>query len=116
MVIRETYLARIRPFIGKDIIKVLTGIRRGGKTYYPPIGTVYPDVLEDTDKFPTQLSCAEASVSAPQSMAANITAAMAVVDMVYNILALGDSSVRKVTFSTRSVNVRPETQKRRQAA
>lgn len=96
--------------------QVVCGIRRGGRTYYPPIGTVYPDVLEDTDKFPTQLSCAEASVSAPQSMAANITAAMAVVDMVYNILALGDSSVRKVTFSTRSVNVRPETQKRRQAA
>ena len=32
MVIRENYLSRIRPFIGKDIIKVLTGIRRGGKS------------------------------------------------------------------------------------
>lgn len=32
MVIRETYLSKIRPFIGKDIIKVLTGIRRGGKS------------------------------------------------------------------------------------
>lgn len=32
MVIREAYLAKIRPFIGKDIIKVLTGIRRGGKS------------------------------------------------------------------------------------
>ena len=32
MVIREHYLAKIRPFIGKDIIKVLTGIRRGGKS------------------------------------------------------------------------------------
>ncbi len=89
--------------------QVVCGIRRSGKTYYPPIGTVYPDVLEDTDKFPTELSCAEASVSAPQSMAANITAATAVVSIVYNILALGDSSVRKVTFSTQTVNVRPET-------
>ena len=96
--------------------QVVCGIRRSGKTYYPPIGTVYPDVLEDTDKFPTELSCAEASVSAPQSMAANITAATAVVDMVYNILALGDSPVRKVTFSTRTVNVRPEVQKRRKKA
>ena len=93
--------------------QVVCGIRRNGRTYYPPIGTVYPDVLEDTDKFPTELSCAEASVSAPQSMAANITAATAVVSMVYNILALGDSTVRKVTFSTRSVNVRPELQKKR---
>lgn len=96
--------------------QVVCGIRRGGKTYYPPIGTVYPDVLEDTDKFPTELSCAEASVSAPQSIAANITAATAVVDMVYNILALGDSSVRKITFSTRNVNVRPEVQKQRRKA
>ena len=93
--------------------QVVCGVRRSGKTYYPSIGMVYPDVLEDTDKFPTELSCAEASVSAPQSMAANITAATAVVDMVYNILALGDSTVRKITFSTMTVNVRPEVQKRK---
>ncbi len=91
--------------------QVVCGVRRGGKTYYPPIGAVYPDVLVETDKFPTELSCAEASVSAPQSMAANITAATAVVDMIYNILATGGSTVRKVTFSTQSVNVRPELQK-----
>ena len=91
--------------------QVVCGVRRGGKTYYPPVGMVYPDVLVETDKFPTELSCAEASVSAPQSIAANITAATAVVDMIYNILATGGSTVRKVTFSTQSVNVRPELQK-----
>lgn len=99
--------------------QVVCGVRQAAKTMYPPIGTAYPDVLEDTDKFPTELSCAEASVSAPQSIAANITAAMVVVDMVYNILALGESTVRQVTFSTRSVNVRPVIQqrkKRRKAA
>lgn len=93
--------------------QVVCGVRRNGRTYYPPIGTVYPDVLEDTDKFPTELSCEEAAVSAPQSMAANITAAAAVVSMAYNILALGDSSVRQATFSTRTVNMRPELQKKR---
>ena len=93
--------------------QVVCGVRRSGKTYYPPIGAVYPDVLEETDKFPTELSCAEASVSAPQSMAANITAATVVVDMIYNILAVGDSTVQKITFSTRTVNVRPEIQKSR---
>ena len=96
--------------------QVVCGVRRGAKTCYPPIGTVYPDVLEETDKFPTELSCAEASVSAPQSIAANITAATAVVDMVYNILAVGDSTVRQVTFSTKTVNVRPEIQGKRKAA
>ena len=93
--------------------QVVCGIRRAGKTYYAPVGTAYPDVLEDTDKFATELSCAEASVSAPQSIAANITAATAVVNMIYNILTLGNSTVRQVTFSTKTVNVRPTVQKRK---
>ena len=29
---RETYMSRIRPFIGNDLVKVLTGIRRSGKS------------------------------------------------------------------------------------
>ena len=32
MIVRESYLSKFRPFIGKDIIKVLTGVRRGGKS------------------------------------------------------------------------------------
>ena len=32
MVIREAYLSKIRPLVGKDIIKVLTGLRRSGKS------------------------------------------------------------------------------------
>ena len=32
MIKRETYMRRIRPFIGGDLIKVMTGIRRSGKS------------------------------------------------------------------------------------
>ena len=32
MIKREIYMSRIRPFIGTDLIKVLTGIRRCGKS------------------------------------------------------------------------------------
>lgn len=32
MIIRERYLARIRPFYNKDLIKVITGFRRSGKS------------------------------------------------------------------------------------
>ena len=32
MIVRETYLSKIRPLIGKDIIKVLTGMRCSGKS------------------------------------------------------------------------------------
>lgn len=98
---------------GEHTGQVVCGIRSGNRTLYRPIGAAYPDVLKETDKFPTELSCAEASVSAPQSITANITAATAVVSMVYNILTLGESRVRQVTFATTSVNVRPTLQKQR---
>ena len=87
--------------------QVVCGIQSGGRTLYKPVGKLYPEVLSDTDKFPTELSCAEASISAPQAMTANITAATAVVDMIYNILTLGESRVRQVTFATTTCNVRP---------
>ena len=32
MIKREMYMKRIRPFIGTDLIKVMTGIRRCGKS------------------------------------------------------------------------------------
>ena len=32
MIKREIYMGRIRPFIGNDLVKVLTGIRRSGKS------------------------------------------------------------------------------------
>ena len=99
---------------GEHTGQVVCGIRSGGRTIYRPIGSAYPDVLKETDKFPTELSCAEASVSAPQSIVANVTAANTVVNMIYNILALGESRVRQVTFATKSVNVRPTLQKQRQ--
>ena len=97
--------------------QVVCGIRRKGRTYYKPVGDLYPDVLAETDKFPTELSCAEASVSAPQSIVANIMAATAVTSYVYNILVLGSIEVRSVTFSTKTVNVKPVvSQKRRRKA
>lgn len=96
--------------------QVVCGVRRKGHTVFKPIGGVQPEMLRDTDEFPSELSCAEASVSAPQSMAANITAATAVVNMVYNILALGENMVRQTEFSTRTVKMQTVLEKQRRKA
>lgn len=101
---------------GRHTGQAVCGIRSGGRTIYRPVGAAYPDILRDADKYPSEQSCAEASLSAPQSIAANITAATAVVDIVYSILALGESRVRQVTFDAFSSNVRPTLQKRRKTA
>ena len=96
--------------------QIVCGVRRNGHTVFKPIGGVQPELLKDTDKFPSELSCAEASVSDPQSMAANITAATAVVNMVYNILALGENLVRQTEFSTQTVKMQTILEKQRRKA
>jgi len=97
--------------------QVVCGIRRNDRTYYKPVGEAYPDVLLDTDTFHSELSCAQAAVSAPQSIAANIMAAAAVVSYLYNILVLGSIETRSVTFSTKTVNLKPViSQKRKKEA
>jgi hypothetical protein len=96
--------------------QLVCGVRRNGRTVWKPVGALYPDVLEETDKFPSELSCAEAAVSAPQAITANLTAAMATVNTLYNMLVLGESRVASVTFSTKSVKLMPVTQPARKRA
>lgn len=97
--------------------QIVCGIRRAGKTIYKPVGQLYPEVNTPEDLFPTEVSCAEASVSAPQTIVANLMAATAVVTMIYNILVMGSTTVQQTTFSTRSVNIRSiPKQTRRKAA
>jgi len=91
--------------------QVICGVRRGGKTMFKPIGLVYPDILEETDKFPSELSCAEAAVSAPQSIAANIMAATAIISYIYSIVILGEIKTRYVHFSTTDINIKPTIKK-----
>jgi molybdopterin/thiamine biosynthesis adenylyltransferase len=93
--------------------QVICGVRRNGRTLSKPIGALYPDVFTVKDKFPSELSCAESSVSAPQAITANVTAAAIVVDILYNIVILGECQALRTTFSTRTVNVKSELRKTR---
>mgnify|MGYP005858237899 FL=1 len=95
--------------------QVVCGVRKGGRTAQKPVARFYPDIIDPTDKFPSELSCAEASVSAPQAITANIMAATLVLCMLYNILATGELITRMTTFSSQTVNVRPLLSKRRAA-
>ena len=65
-------------------------------------------VIQNEDKFPSELSCAERTVSAPQSVTANLTAASAVVSFLYDLLICGELNTRYITFSSRQINMRAE--------
>ena len=99
--------------------QIICGIRKNGKTRFEPLSSDHPEVFSRKGRFPSERSCAQEAVSSPQSIAANITAATVIVDMVYNIAIRGELKTRAVNFSTISVHTKPSEQpqsQRRSAA
>lgn len=86
--------------------QVVCGVKMGGTVLSKPIARVYPDILTDVEKFPSELSCAERSVSAPQSIAANVFASTAVASMLYYLLIEGKLENTRVAFSSRKLSLR----------
>lgn len=81
--------------------QVVCGVKQSGTVMSKPAARVYPDILTDVEKFPSELSCAERSVSAPQSIAANLFASTAIASMLYYLLIEGDLKTNRMTFSSR---------------
>lgn len=79
--------------------QVVCGVKKNGKVMSKPVASVYPDILKDIEKFPSELSCAERSVSAPQSIAANLFASTAISTMLYYLLIKGELKTTRVAFS-----------------
>lgn len=92
--------------------QIVCGLRRKGRTIAKPVAGLYPDIMSDEEKFPTELSCADRSVSAPQSIAANLFASTAVVAILYQLLILGKTAVKHLTFSSRNLSMKPILKKR----
>lgn len=110
---RQRDLVYIDSGNGEHTGQVVCGVRRNGKTTYKPVCTLYPEMLKEEDKFPSELSCAERTVSAPQSVTANLTAATAMVSFLYDLVVCGELNTRYVTFSSKQINMRAELVKKR---
>lgn len=93
--------------------QVVCGVKQNGRTTYKPVCSLYPEMLKDEDKFPSELSCAERAVSAPQSVTANLFASMAMVAFLYDLLICGELKIRYVTFSSKHIGMRAELVKSR---
>ena len=97
---------------GKYTGQVVCGVRRNGRTIRKSIGGVHPEMLKDTDLFPSEISCAEAAQEDPQSIVANVTAATAVLIMVYNILTHGENNALQTDFSTQTIRMQTVLEKK----
>lgn len=93
--------------------QVVCGIKKNGKTSAKPVGSIYPDIINDKEeKLPTELSCAERSVSAPQSIAANLFASTAVTALLYQLIIMGSLNIKRLTFSARTMCIKAIADKR----
>ena len=81
--------------------QVVCGMKTNGRVVSKPVASVYPDILQGDEKFPSELSCAERSVSAPQSIAANLFASTAIATMLYYLLIEGQLKTTRIAFSSR---------------
>lgn len=92
--------------------QVVCGVRWNGRTVLKPVAGWYPDILRAEDKFPTELSCAERSVSAPQTITANLFASTIVSSILYHLLICNELPARKTTFSSKTFNSKSVLSKR----
>ncbi len=86
--------------------QVVCGVKMGGRVISKPVARVYPDILTDIEKFPSELSCAERNVSAPQTIAANIFASTAITSMLYYLLIEGNLRNNRIAFSSRRLSMK----------
>lgn len=68
---------------------VVVGVKTAGQVQLPPVGTVYPDILADTDTVLPGQACGRQAVTQPQRMLTNVWAAMTVVSAVNSIVGDG---------------------------
>ena len=93
---------------GESTGQVVCGVKQKGRVTYKPVCSLHPDILDPdpADKLPTEMSCAERAVSAPQSVTANLMASTAIVSFMYNLLVCGELKTRYVNFSAKQINMR----------
>lgn len=89
--------------------QVICGVKADGKIIYEPASSLYPDLTEaePKDLFPSEMSCADRNASSPQSITANLMAAIAITSYLYNILVYGELRTESVEFSAQTISMRP---------
>lgn len=69
-----------------DSCFTLNSLEDGRVSFLPYVVRLFPEILERRDKHPLEMSCAELSVSQPQVMATNLTAATLAANFAYTLL------------------------------
>ena len=84
--------------------QIVMGEKRHGKLYSPPVGQVYPQILEPEVVKP--VSCADHIGESPQNIMANFFAAAGILALLNNILAFEECDATNIMFDCKSIFMR----------
>lgn len=87
---------------------VVVGVKSAGQVELPPVGSVFPDILTDTESSLPGQACGQQAISQPQRMITNVWAAMTVVSAVNSILADKMLTWHVANFNAQNAAVRSE--------
>jgi len=89
--------------------QVVVGCKENGKVLLPPVGELYPDVLEDRNTlFKSEESCTQRSEESPQNVAANILSAFSLFSVLNTVLTAGEIHTGHIVFNAQCGYARPE--------
>ncbi|MGO5011434.1 ThiF family adenylyltransferase [Niallia sp. Sow4_A1] len=79
--------------------QMVCGFKSDWKILSEPIGTLYPDILEDNDEIaPSQLSCQELAASNPQRLITNRYSAISVITVLNEIFETKSLSTHRILY------------------
>lgn len=78
---------------------MVCGFKSDWKILSEPIGTLYPEILEDNDEIaPSQLSCQELAASNPQRLITNRYSAISVITVLNEIFETKSLSTHRILY------------------
>lgn len=88
--------------------QVVMGFRCKGETILKPAADHFPDILTEQDEIQVGGTCSRNVVKEPQSLVANLWAAITMLSFLNNIIGLKEMPVSMATFNARNIIVRPQ--------
>jgi hypothetical protein len=96
--------------------QVVVGLRINGETILKPLAEYYPDVMTTQDEISVGGTCGRVVKKEPQTLVANLWAAMITFSFINNIVNLKELPSHMATFNAHNILTRPEYLKSRKEA
>lgn len=93
--------------------QVVVGLRLNGETILKPLAEYYPDVLTTQDEISVGGTCGRVAAKEPQTLVANLWAAMITLSFINNIINVKELPSHMATFNAHNILSRPEYSKSR---